>query len=222
MRKTVRYNPLVIQPSLLAPPASGKTASWSLLPRFLLLNAGLVLYGLGLSAMIRANVGLAPWDAFHVGLANVIPWLSIGRASIVVGLVFQFVAARFLSMPIGLGSVFNLVLIGVYIDLIRPRLPVPASDLAAWALFASGVGLVGLATGTYIASGFGAGPRDSLVLGLARKTGRPVKHWRTAIEIAVLLAGFLLGARVGWGTLVFACAAGPAMSAGLRLYGLRR
>jgi hypothetical protein len=171
--------------------------------------------------MIAADVGLAPWDAFHVGLARVIPGVTIGMASIGVGLVFQLVAARFLGMPIGLGSALNMVLIGVYIELFLPHLGAPAGGLA-WAQFLFGTALVGVATGAYIASGFGAGPRDSLVLGLAGRTGWPVKYLRTGVEIAVLVTGYLLGAKVGWGTVLFALAIGPAMSLGLALFGLRR
>jgi hypothetical protein len=118
--------------------------------------------------------------------------------------------------------VLNLVLIGLYIDWFSPHLPHPSNPLVAWALFAGGVFGVGLATGTYIASHFGAGPRDSLVLGIARRKNWPVKWVRTGAELAVLLAGFVMGAKVGWGTLTFALAIGPAMSAGMGLYGLRR
>jgi hypothetical protein len=189
--------------------------------RFLLLNAGLFLYGLGLSAMIRADVGLAPWDALHVGLSGVVPGLSIGVASIGVGLALLIVAARFLGMRVGVGSVLNMLFIGLYIDLLSPHLPRPPGALA-WVQFLGGTLLIGLATGTYIASDFGAGPRDGVVLGLARRTGWPVKYLRTGIELAALGTGFLLGARVGWGTLIFALAVGPAMSLGLSLYGLRR
>jgi uncharacterized membrane protein YczE len=204
-------------------PAAARTAAtWPVSLRFLLLNAGLALYGLGLSLMIAAGVGLAPWDALHVGLARVIPGLSVGGASIAVGLLFLAVSARFLGMPVGVGSALNMLLIGLYIDALLPRLPTAPGPFLAWTQFGAGIALVGLATGTYIASGFGAGPRDGLVLGLAGRTGWPVRYLRVGVELAVLAAGFLMGAKVGWGTLVFALAIGPAMSAGLGLYGLRR
>lgn len=208
------------EPTTASPPS--KTAHWPVWARFLLLNAGLLLYGISLAAMIRAGVGLAPWDAFHVGLARVVPGFTIGRASIAVGLVAQLTAYRYLGMPFGVGSALNLVLIGLYIDLFRPQLPVPANLLAAWLMFIGGTLGVGLATGTYIASNFGAGPRDSLVLGMARRTNWPVKWLRSGTELLVLAAGWAMGAQVGWGTLVFALVIGPAMSAGLALYGLRR
>lgn len=190
--------------------------------RFLLLNVGLVCYGLALSAMIRANVGLAPWDAFHVGLSQTVPWLTVGRASIAVGLVFQLTALLALRVPIGIGSVLNLVLIGVYLDLFTPRLPLPAGPVEAWLLFLGGIFGVGIATGSYIASGFGAGPRDSLVIGLNRRTGWPVKYLRSGVELLVLAGGWWMGAKIGWGTLVFALLIGPAMSAGMGLFGLKR
>ncbi|HVK02050.1 MAG TPA: hypothetical protein VM490_01110 [Armatimonadaceae bacterium] len=200
----------------------GRTAHWSAGRRFVLLNVGLLIYGVGLAAMINANVGLAPWDAFHVGLARHVPWLTVGLASILAGLVCQVCALLFLKMPIGVGSVLNMILIGLYMDLFRGALPHPQEALTAWAWFVGGILMSGLATGTYIASHFGAGPRDSVVLGLANRTGRSVKSLRTVMELSVLALGWLMGAKVGWGTLVFALTFGPAMSASLALYGLRR
>lgn len=233
---SVRYNAEDMSPSETDAPVSGAAAlplpapphsvvaHWSPVLRFLLLNIGLALYGLSLSAMIRANVGLAPWDAFHVGLSKAFPLLSIGGASIMVGLVFQIVALLFLQMPVGIGSALNILMIGVYIDCFSPLLPspTPGEGAAAWLLYLGGVLGTGLATGTYIASGFGAGPRDSLVIGLSRKTRWPVKYVRSGIEVGVLLMGWLLGAKIGGGTLVFALLIGPAMSAGMGLFRLKR
>jgi uncharacterized protein len=204
------------------PVPESRTAHWHPISRFVLLNFGLLLYGLSLAAMIRAHVGLAPWDALHVGLHKAFPVLTIGYASIIVGFFCQGVAFAFLKMPVGLGSLLNMVLIGVYIDLFKDRLPEPLGPYIPWAMFLTGILGIGLATGTYIASGFGAGPRDSLVIGLNRKTGWSVKYLRTGIELGVLLTGWLLGAKVGWGTLIFALTIGPAMSAGMGLYGLKR
>jgi uncharacterized membrane protein YczE len=200
----------------------GRTAHWSPAARFVLLNVGLLIYGAGLAAMIKANVGLAPWDAFHVGLARHVPGLSVGMASVGVGFVAQLLAWRLLAMPIGVGSVLNMILIGVYIDRFLPVVPAPSTPLIAWTLFLGGIALSGLATGTYIASHFGAGPRDSVVLGLAKRTGWPVKYLRTGMELTVLAMGWAMGARIGWGTLVFALTFGPAMSASLGLFGLKR
>jgi uncharacterized protein len=200
----------------------GYAAHWHLAARFALLNVGLLLYGVSLASMIRAHVGLAPWDALHVGLSHAFPVLTVGYASILAGLLCLTVAYFLLRMPVGIGSLLNMVLIGLYIDLILPYLPEPFGPYIPWALFLAGILGVGFATGMYIASGFGAGPRDSLVLGLNRRTGWPVKYLRTGVELAVLLTGWLLGAKVGWGTLVFAITIGPAMSTGMGIFGLRR
>lgn len=172
--------------------------------------------------MIRANVGLAPWEAFHVGMARNIPHLSIGMASVLVGFVLQGAAWAFLQMRPGVGSVMNMVLVGTYLDWFFHRMPPPSGLLTAWILFVGGTFVVGIATGTYIASGFGAGPRDSVVLGLQKRTGWSVRNLRTVMELIVLGCGFLMGARIGWGTLAYALLVGPCMSIGLGLYGLRR
>jgi len=206
-----------------APAAEGGVVSgWSVRARFAVLQAGLLAYGIGLCAMIRSDVGLAPWDAFHVGLSRQLPGVTIGEASIGVGVVFQTAAALFLRMPIGIGSVLNMFLLGFYIDWLMPWTPLPNGVFAAWALFMGGVVLVGLGTGTYIASGFGAGPRDSVSLGLARRTGYPVRYFRTVVEMLALAGGFLMGAKIGWGTLFFAVTIGPCMGFALRLYGLKK
>ncbi|EYB69762.1 hypothetical protein DEIPH_ctg002orf0091 [Deinococcus phoenicis] len=189
--------------------------------RYGLLVSGLFLYGLSLRLMLDARVGLAPWEAFHLGVTRQLP-LSIGLVSILTGvLVAAFTALR-LRERIGPGTVINVLLIGLFLDLLGPLVPDPASLPARWVQFVLGVALLGLATGTYVAAGLGAGPRDGLVLGLSRVTGWPVARVRTGTELLVLGLGWLLGGLVGWGTLVFALGSGPAMSVGLGLYGLGR
>jgi len=114
-------------------------------------------------------------------------------------------------------------LIGWYIDQFLPYVTRQGGDsFLAWGMFLGGILLVGLATGTYIASNFGAGPRDSLALGVSRKYNLPIRYVRTGIEIIVLGAGWLLGAKIGWGTLVFAVVVGPAMQMGMWVYRVRR
>lgn len=197
-------------------------AHWPLPARLVLLQIGLLVFGFAIAAEIQANVGLAPWDAFHVGLNKRAPFLSVGQVSILVGIVIQTTAWRLFSMPIGPGSVLNVLLIGFWIDRFRPLLPTPAEPWLAWALFLAGIGLSGAAIGAYVAADLGAGPRDSFALGLARKTGWPVRWTRSGTELCVLLAGLTMGAKVGLGTLVFALTIGPAMQAGLRAFGIRR
>ncbi|WP_216323290.1 YczE/YyaS/YitT family protein [Deinococcus aestuarii] len=189
--------------------------------RFLLLVFGLFLYGLSLRLMLDARVGVAPWEVLHLGVTRHLP-LSIGLVSILTGvLIVAFTALR-LREPIGPGTVINVLLIGLFLDVLGPLVPDPVALAGRWAQFLLGVALLGLATGTYVAAGLGAGPRDGLILGLSRMTGWDVARVRTGIELAVLALGWALGGLVGWGTLVFALGSGPAMAAGLALYGLTR
>lgn len=189
--------------------------------RYALLVLGLALYGLSLRLMLDARVGVAPWEAFHLGVTRHLP-LSIGAVSILTGVLIVALTRLRLREPIGPGTVLNVLLIGLFLDVLGPLVPDPAALPVRWAQFALGVAGLGLATGTYVAAGLGAGPRDGLILGLSRVTGWRVAQLRSGIELAVLGLGWALGGQVGWGTLAFALASGPAMAAGLALYGLRR
>ncbi|MPY66163.1 membrane protein [Deinococcus sp. SDU3-2] len=189
--------------------------------RYALLVLGLALYGLALRLMLDARVGVAPWEAFHLGVTRHLP-LTLGTVSILTGVLIVAVSALWLRERIGPGTVLNVLLIGLFLDGLAPLVPDPSGLLARWVQFGLGVGLLGLATGTYVAAGLGAGPRDGLVLGLSRRTGWDVARVRGGIELIVLALGWLLGGLVGWGTLAFALASGPAMRAGLGLYGLGR
>nr|WP_157451662.1 membrane protein [Deinococcus aquatilis] len=187
--------------------------------RYALLIFGLFLYGLSLRLMLDARVGVAPWEVLHVGITRHLP-LSVGVVSILTGVVIVAFTALKLREKIGPGTLLNVLLIGTFLDVLAPLIPNPENLGLRWIQFVLGVALLGLATGTYVAAGLGAGPRDGLTLGLRRVYGWPVSRTRTGVEIAVLGTGLLLGGPVGWGTLVFALAIGPAMSAGLGLFGL--
>lgn len=193
--------------------------SWRLaVLRMLHLNVGLVLFGLSLAFMLRAGVGLGPWDVFHEGLALRTP-LTIGQAMVLAGLgllVFSTVVAR---VRPGVGTVLNMLLIGPWVDLFLalPGFPVATGWWEGGALFATGLVLNGLATGLYITAGLGAGPRDGFAIGLAKLAGVTVGRARTGVEILVCASGWLLGGTVGIGTLVFALAIGPLMGGSLRL-----
>jgi len=190
--------------------------SWTQFPK---LMGGFAVFALGISLMINADLGLDPWSAFHMGLSLALP-LSYGMASAGAGLILLGIGAGFFSQKLDWGTVLNMLLIGFMVDVIRPLLPPLAEAAPAfrWLVFLSGIGLAGLATGMYISSGWGAGPRDGFVLAVSARTGFSVRVIRTAIELSVLGAGALLGARVGWGTLAFALLIGPAMQASLRLF----
>ncbi|RTR26697.1 membrane protein [Deinococcus radiophilus] len=179
-----------------------------------------MLYGLSLRLMIDAGVGVAPWDVLHTGMADRLP-VTVGQAGIAAGVVIVTLSRLLLREPIGLGTVLNAVLVGLFLDLFA-FFPEPSSLLLRWGEFLIGVALLGLATGTYVAAALGAGPRDGLVLGLSRLSGAPVATIRTVIELLVLALGWALGGQLGLGTAAFALLSGPAMAWGMGLFGLTR
>ena len=185
--------------------------------RWALLVLGLFVYGLAVSLMIRSEFGLGPWDAFHVGLHR-LTGVSVGVASIVVGVAIVG-GTLFVGVRPGPGTVANMILIGVFIDLLLPVLPA-ASGWLRPVYHVAGMVLTGFATGLYIAPGLGQGPRDGLMLGIAARSGWSVRRVRTGIELTVLAIGWTLGATVGPGTLIFALGIGPATQWGLRLFGV--
>lgn len=168
--------------------------------------------------MLRSQLGLGPWDAFHVGISRLTP-LSIGVASIVTGLAI-LAGSRLLGVRPGVGTVANMVLIGVFIDILLPLVPAARGWAMGLAYYLPAVLVVGLCTGMYIAARLGSGPRDGLMLALAARTGWPVRRVRTLIELSALGAGWAMGGQVGVGTLLFAATVGPAAQWGLRLFGV--
>ncbi len=191
--------------------------AWSRLVRRLAqLYIGLLCYGLAGALQVRSGLGLDPWDVLHQGLARHLG-LAIGTVVIIVGALVLIGWIPLRQRP-GLGTVSNVVLIGVSMNLSLQWLPtVHAMPWRVGAL-ASGILLCGLATGLYIGAHFGPGPRDGLMTGLARRTGRSIRLTRTALELSVLVAGWLLGGTVGIGTVVFALAIGPLAQLSLRLF----
>jgi len=176
--------------------------------RFINLMFGLFLYALGIVVTIRANIGYAPWDAFHAGLSQKLG-ISFGMASIIVG-VFVGVLVLVWGEKIGLGSILNMVLIGIIIDIIMYTGIIPLSGNYITGIVMLLIGLFIIAVGTYfyIKSAFGAGPRDSLMVVLNRKTRIPVGVCRIMVELTVTIAGWALGGMVGIGTVISALAIG--------------
>lgn len=173
------------------------------LPRLLV---GLVLFGVGIAAMVRSDLGLSPWDVLHQGVAGRTA-LSIGTVSIVTSLVVLLLWVPLRERP-GIGTLCNAVLIGLVVDLTLFVVP-PVDALAPrLLLLAAGPVLVALGSGYYIGAGLGPGPRDGLMTGLARR-GMAVGPVRGGIELAVLLLGWALGGTVGIGTVVFTLGIGP-------------
>ena len=167
---------------------------------------GLFLFALGIILNIRANIGFPPWDVFHVGLANTIG-ISIGLTSILVGIVVG-IFVTILGEKFGIGMIFNMVLVGIYIDLIFPHVPTAQNNLTGVIMMLAGIIVVSVGSCLYLKSAFGAGPRDSLMVALARRTKFPVGVCRGAIEATITVAGFFLGGMLGFGTAIFVVAIG--------------
>lgn len=179
-----------------------------LLPRRLVqLVVGLVLYGVSLAMMLRSTLGLAPWDVLHSGLTEYVP-LTIGQVVIALSFVVLLLWIPLREKP-GLGTVANAILVGLSADATLAVLAEPSALWIQVALLLAGVVLNGLATGMYIGSQLGRGPRDGLMTGLSRRTGWSLRLVRTGIEVAVVVIGWLLGGIVGLGTVVYALAIGP-------------
>ncbi len=170
------------------------------------LSGGLVLYGVSCAMILLSQLGNDPWDVFHQGLSRQ-TGIGTGVWVCIVGALVLLLWIPLRQRP-GIGTVANVVVIGVVIELVLRRWP-PAEDLESQvALLCSGVLLNAVATGLYIGARFGPGPRDGLMTGLAAR-GHSIRVVRTGIEITVLVAGALLGGTVGVGTLVYALSIGP-------------
>jgi uncharacterized membrane protein YczE len=183
------------------------------------LYLGLALYGFSMAMMVRSDLGLAPWDVLHQGLARYLP-VSYGTVTVLVGVVVLLLWVPLRLRP-GLGTVSNVVVIGVAVDVGLAVLSTPSSLAARVLLLVLGVVGNGLAGAVYIGSQFGPGPRDGLMTGLARRTGLSLRLVRTGIEVLVLTLGFLLGGTLGAGTVLYALAIGPLVQLFLPVVGVR-
>ncbi|WP_370369823.1 YitT family protein [Mycolicibacterium sp. CH28] len=168
-----------------------------------------------MAMMVRAGLGLDPWDVFHQGLTRHTP-MTIGVASAVVGVVV-LLAWIPLRNKLGVGTVANVVVIAVTVDAGLAVLAAPVSLPARVAMMLGAVLLNAVATALYVGAGLGPGPRDGLMTGLVARTGLSVRLVRTAIEATVLSAGWLLGGSVGVGTVIYALGIGPMVQLVLRL-----
>ncbi|WP_431681135.1 YczE/YyaS/YitT family protein [Kitasatospora sp. KL5] len=171
------------------------------------LATGLVLYGVSMGLMLRASLGGNPWDVFHQGLARHFG-LSVGTWVTVVGACVLLLWVPLRQKP-GVGTVGNVLVLGAAMDVTLRLVDGPGALPARIALLVFGIVLNGLATGLYIGARLGPGPRDGLMTGLHRRTGRSLRLIRTGIELTVLTAGILLGGTFGAGTIAYALAIGP-------------
>ncbi len=170
------------------------------------LYAGLLLYGVSDSLLVLSGLGVDPWDVLHQGLSR-LTGVPIGTVVIVVGGLVLLLWIPLRQRP-GVGTLSNVVLIGLVMDAVLAFAPAPTTQLQRWGEMGGGVLLNGLATGSYIGAGLGPGPRDGLMTAMAAR-GRSIRVVRTSIEGAVVLGGWLLGGTVGVGTLAYAALIGP-------------
>jgi uncharacterized membrane protein YczE len=179
---------------------------WPVGARLLQLLAGLILFGTSLALMVRSGLGLDPWDVFHQGLARQ-TGLPIGTVTILAGAIVLLLWVPLRQRP-GIGTVANVIVVGLSLDGVLAIVPAPGDLGVRWLLLVGGIVLNGIATGAYIGAGLGPGPRDGLMVGLARR-GHPIRVVRTLIEVAVLVTGYLMGGTVGVGTVLYAVSIGP-------------
>ncbi|MFJ4842872.1 YitT family protein [Streptomyces sp. NPDC088746] len=182
------------------------------------LYVGLALYGASSALLVRAGLGLEPWGVLHQGLAER-TGISIGVVSIIVGAVVLLLWIPIRQRP-GLGTVSNVFAVGIAMDGTLALVPDVHGLGSQIPVMAAGIVLNGVATGLYISARFGPGPRDGLMTGLNRLTGRSIRLVRTAIEVAVVVTGFLLGGSLGVGTVLYALAIGPLAQFFLRFFDL--
>ncbi len=184
------------------------------------LVVGLYLFGLGIAFQIRATLGFAPWDVFGQGVAN-LTGLSFGLATVLASALILLLWIPLKQMP-GLGTVFNALLIGPFVDLSLKWVP----SASEWGLvgqigwYLLGMAIIALGTGLYIGAKLGPGPRDGLMTGSVRKFQKPVWIVRTVIEGGAMLIGIAFGGPVGLGTLLFVVGIGPMVQVSMRAFGL--
>lgn len=179
--------------------------------RIIRLFFGLFLYAVGIVMTINANIGLSPWDVFHEGFSSSVG-ITMGQASMIVGFTIVVLNAVF-GEKIGWGTVANMMFIGMFMDILMLNNLIPIFDsiVLKVVMMISGLLVIGAASYYYISAGFGAGPRDGLMIALTKKTHKSVRFIRSCIEIAVVVVGYMLGGTLGLGTLIMAFMMGPAV-----------
>jgi uncharacterized membrane protein YczE len=186
------------------------------LRRLTRLNLGLMLYGFGLALIVEAQIGLPPWDVFAKGISIQLG-TTYGVASVIVS-ALVLLAWIPLKVKPGIGSILNAILIGLWSDVFIPMVPKVENYFSDLGQFLFGMVIVATATGLYITSYLGSGPRDGLMIGTQKLLGWPLWQIRTMYEVLVLALGWLMGGQVREGTLIFAVCIGILMQVSLRLF----
>jgi uncharacterized protein len=195
-------------------PADGNWRAFGV--RWLVLNIGLMLFAFALVLGYRSGLGLNAWNIFQIALTKYIP-LTPGQMSIAVGGIMILVAWRAGISP-AIATVCNMVFVGLWFDFFAARIPVADRFVVALPMLIGGVVLIGWASGIYIKAGLGAGPRDSFMLAVVRKTGWNVGVARLLIEGTVFVLGVSMDrSQVGIGTLAFTFGIGPMLAWSFRV-----
>src|SRR6266498_1535947 len=195
-----------------------KSIRWNTFIRdFIVIQIGFLLYGFAIALIVRANLGTGTWLVLEVALANIFG-IKIGTMTVYMGFLVLIIALV-LREQVGWGTLGNILSIGPWLNLSLDLISTPKSSLALQiAMFLLGVLIQGIATAVYIGVDAGAGPRDSLMLAIQRTTGVSLRVARGAIEIIVVLIGWLLGGPLGMGTVVFALLIGPSVQWAFKLF----
>ena len=186
------------------------------LRRLLRLNLGLMFYGFGLALIVEAKIGLPPWDVFAKGISIQLG-TTYGVASVIVS-ALVLIAWIPLKVKPGIGSILNAILIGLWSDIFIPQIPKIDQYWVNLFMFLIGMVIVAIATGLYITSYLGSGPRDGLMIGTQKLLGWPLWQIRTMYEVLVLIIGWLMGGQVREGTLIFAVCIGVLMQLSLKVF----
>jgi uncharacterized membrane protein YczE len=176
--------------------------------RIIRLFTGYFVCAAGMVMTINANIGVSPWDVFHQGLGNIFN-LPIGRASIIAGIII-IILDIFLGQNIGWGTIFNMLVIGIFVDflMLNRLIPIFDSFFLSLLMMLLGMLVIGYGCYIYIGAGFGAGPRDGLMVTLVKKSKKSVRFVKNSVEIFVIVVGYLLGGSVGIGTAIMSIAGG--------------
>lgn len=184
------------------------------------LMLGLFIFGLSLALMLKAQIGIPPWDVLGQGISKTFG-ITFGQATIVVSAIVLLAWIPLKVKP-GLGSIMNALCIGIFVDLWLPYIPTFDNYLSNLLMFLLGICTVAFATGLYISAKLGSGPRDGLMLGTQKALGWPLWLIRTIYEGTVLLVGFLLGGQVREGTLIFAVSIGYLMQSSIKFFKIQK
>ena len=169
---------------------------------FIRLIIGLLVCSIGIVFTIQANLGLSPWDAFHHGLSRNLG-ITMGQASMLLGIIVIIVDI-FLGENLGIGTILNMFLIGIFMDffMLNNIIPISPNMATGFIMMFAGMFIIGIGCVIYIGAGYGSGPRDGLMVALHKKTKKPVKIIKTCIELFALTFGYILGGSIGVGTII--------------------